>query len=377
MNKNLKIQNLVLTVFSVVALSFALQSSASAATQTATLTASDDGLDPALEISVTDVSGPGSGTEIFPVSLFGPQAPPFNITNNEVFSYGNNALLTATPNFRWNISHNICSRAKLQSMTMDSTSTVNDFNEVTDPLISVILTNTTNNTAYFVSNITEGYPVLALPTQVLRLPNPAEDRLPDSQQLSLNGNIIATWDLANTPASDNLALAGLYVTGNELDSYKINSMTITYDDSECTDQVVAVDDTTSTAPNKPVKFKVIDNDTDNSGGILSVSHINGLAVTIGQEVVLSDGSGTAVLSADGEITFIPSSNFTGVARIPYTITNSTGSTSSAVLSVTVSASPPNTGYHQNNSHTYLIVALALIASLLLLSAFSKVYLTIR
>lgn len=377
MNKNLKIQNLVLTVFSVVALSFALQSSASAATQTATLTASNDGLDPALEISVTDVSGPGSGTEIFPVSVFGPQAPPFNITNNEVFSYDKNTILTGTPNFRWDISHDICSEAKLQSLTINSTSNVSDFGYIVDPVLYIVLTNTTTNTAYSVTNTTGGYPVFAYPTDVITLPNPADIALIDSQQFSLDADVIATWDLANTPASDDLALGGLYGTGNELDSYKINSMTITYDDSECTDQVVAVDDATSTAPSKPVKFKVIDNDTDNSVGILSVSHIDGVAISIGQEIVLSDGSGTAVLSADGEITFTPSSNFTGVARIPYTITNSTGSTSSAVLSVTVSASPPNTGYHQNNSHTYLIVALALIASLLLLSAFSKVYLTIR
>jgi len=82
----------------------------------------------------------------------------------------------------------------------------------------------------------------------------------------------------------------------------------------------AVDDAVT---NTIVTVDVLDNDTDPDGDTLSVTEIT------------QPADGTAVLNADGTITYTPPVGFDGTALIPYTIGDGFGGTDSATLTVTV------------------------------------------
>ncbi|MGB3509375.1 MAG: Ig-like domain-containing protein, partial [Microcoleaceae cyanobacterium] len=100
------------------------------------------------------------------------------------------------------------------------------------------------------------------------------------------------------------------------------------------DPPVAVNDTAVVAENNSVNIPVLDNDdfgTDGPGTITIDEVTNGTAVV--------NNNGTADDPTDDTIDFTPDPDYSGPATINYTITDSNGDTSSAVVDVTVNDQP--------------------------------------
>ncbi|NRB16899.1 MAG: Hint domain-containing protein [Rhodobacteraceae bacterium] len=64
---------------------------------------------------------------------------------------------------------------------------------------------------------------------------------------------------------------------------------------------VAIEDSTNLYPNGSKTIDVLANDIDNSGGTLTITHVNGVAVSAGSIVTLNTGQ-TVLLNADGTLT---------------------------------------------------------------------------
>jgi len=65
--------------------------------------------------------------------------------------------------------------------------------------------------------------------------------------------------------------------------------------------LVAMEDSTNLYPNGSKVIDVLANDVDSSGGTLSITHVNGVAVSAGSTVTLNTGE-TVLLNADGTLT---------------------------------------------------------------------------
>ncbi len=87
---------------------------------------------------------------------------------------------------------------------------------------------------------------------------------------------------------------------------------------------VAVDDTATTAVDKPVTVNVLANDSDPDGDPLTVS-------------LVSTSHGKAVVNADQTVTFTPDSRYVGAAGFTYEISDGRGGTARANVAVTVTA----------------------------------------
>ena len=95
------------------------------------------------------------------------------------------------------------------------------------------------------------------------------------------------------------------------------------------DGPVAVDDAATTAEDTAVSIAVLPNDTDLDGDTLTVSSVTAAA------------HGTALVNADGTITYTPAANYHGADSFSYTVGDSNGGTATATVSVTVT--PTNDG----------------------------------
>ena len=93
-------------------------------------------------------------------------------------------------------------------------------------------------------------------------------------------------------------------------------------DSIQTDLVAMSDDTT-VYPTGSRTLDVLDNDINNSGGTLTITHINGQAVTAGSSVLLNTGQ-TVTLNADGTITILGDGD-TEDFNFTYTVDNGANS----------------------------------------------------
>jgi VCBS repeat-containing protein len=101
------------------------------------------------------------------------------------------------------------------------------------------------------------------------------------------------------------------------------------------DAPVANADSVSTAEDTPVTFDVRTNDTDVDGDSLTVTQINGTAISVGSPVTITGGS--ISLEADGRLTYTPTGNFNGSPSFNYTISDGHGGTSTATANLTVTA----------------------------------------
>jgi len=70
---------------------------------------------------------------------------------------------------------------------------------------------------------------------------------------------------------------------------------------------VAQDDAVTTDEDTPITIEVLGNDTDADGDQLTVSEVS------------QPANGTAIIDADGRVTYTPSANFHGTSRFTYTI----------------------------------------------------------
>ncbi|QIK63277.1 tandem-95 repeat protein [Leucobacter viscericola] len=99
---------------------------------------------------------------------------------------------------------------------------------------------------------------------------------------------------------------------------------------------VANPDVAKTPQTTAVTVPVLANDTGDS---LSVTSIGAITSRGAAAAAVTAASGTAVINADGTITFTPASGFSGVVTIPYTVTDGIGQTSTTTLTVTVVRAP--------------------------------------
>ena len=107
-----------------------------------------------------------------------------------------------------------------------------------------------------------------------------------------------------------------------------NAATVTVTVTAVNDAPVAVDDTATTAEDTAVTIAaaaLLGNDTDLDGDALTIASVT------------SGAGGTAVLNADGTVTFTPALNFTGAASFSYTATDGTLASNAATVTVTVTA----------------------------------------
>ena len=106
---------------------------------------------------------------------------------------------------------------------------------------------------------------------------------------------------------------------------------------------VANDDVVSAGFNTPVTIPVLANDTDADGDTLTVTQVNGVAITAGGPavtvVVGGVTEGTVTLGTDGQLTFTPATGYTGPATFPYTVTDGHGGTATGNVTVNVDHPP--------------------------------------
>ena len=98
-------------------------------------------------------------------------------------------------------------------------------------------------------------------------------------------------------------------------------------------------DTFSTVHNTPVAINVLGNDTDALGRQLTVSQVNGAAITAGGAAVAVTG-GSVKLNTDGTLTFTPTTGTSGSPSFTYTVADPVGGTTTANVTGIVSDARP-------------------------------------
>ncbi len=146
-----------------------------------------------------------------------------------------------------------------------------------------------------------------------------------------NGTVVINADgtLDYTPNADYNGADTINYTGTDPAGNQ-SSTTVAVTVTPVNDAPDAVDDASRTALNTPVTFAVLGNDTDVDGDTLSVFGTP------------TSEDGAVVVNADGTLTFTPTTGFTGVASVSYTVTDPSGLTDTAVWSITVDDGVPST-----------------------------------
>ncbi|MCB2130161.1 MAG: choice-of-anchor L domain-containing protein [Rhodobacteraceae bacterium] len=96
-------------------------------------------------------------------------------------------------------------------------------------------------------------------------------------------------------------------------------------------RLIAVPDTEVAYINQTKTLDVLANDQNFTGGTLTITHINGIAVVAGQTVVLPSGD-SVTLNADGTLT-VHTDNDTDVFHFTYGVSSSTGQTATGMVTV--------------------------------------------
>jgi hypothetical protein len=96
-----------------------------------------------------------------------------------------------------------------------------------------------------------------------------------------------------------------------------------------------VDDTATTGYDKSVTIDVLGND-DFEGANVTITQVDGKAITEGGAVALTDGSGSVKL-VGGQLEFTPKAGFVGDAKFSYTAQTDGGTPEQANVTVTVAA----------------------------------------
>ncbi|PXY39427.1 hypothetical protein DMB65_17395, partial [Flavobacterium cheongpyeongense] len=115
--------------------------------------------------------------------------------------------------------------------------------------------------------------------------------------------------------------------------------------SPANDAPVAVDDNYTVAEEGTVTLTPLSLDTDTDGDTLSITSINGTALTPGTAQVIAVTNGTVNITAAGVISFTPSANYNGSVSIPYVITDGTATATANEL---ISVSPVDDPIVVNN-----------------------------
>ncbi|MBQ0933626.1 Ig-like domain-containing protein, partial [Ideonella alba] len=98
-----------------------------------------------------------------------------------------------------------------------------------------------------------------------------------------------------------------------------DSATLTLTVEPRSDTPSAVNDTALTPEDTPVVIRVLDNDSDADGDPLTITQVNGQAITVGGSVAVANG--TVTLNADGTLTFTPAADYVGPVDFTYTVSD--------------------------------------------------------
>ncbi|MGB7182712.1 MAG: Ig-like domain-containing protein, partial [Burkholderiaceae bacterium] len=131
---------------------------------------------------------------------------------------------------------------------------------------------------------------------------------------NVNGPVSFTYTISDGNGGQDTATASLVITA-------VN------------DGPTAVNDNISATEDAPVSIDVRNNDSDPEADPLSVTEINGSALSIGSPVAVANGAVT--LQADGSLIFTPAPDFNGPTSFGYTLADNGGLTDTAVVSVNV------------------------------------------
>ena len=135
-------------------------------------------------------------------------------------------------------------------------------------------------------------------------------------------NLTLTVKAVTRGAVTNIATVG----GPTLDPTPTNNFSPPVVTSITNRPPVAVNDATNTLKNIPVTILALANDSDPDGDALTI-------------VFTNPTNGTANISGTN-IVFTPTTGFSGIATVGYTITDGFGGTNSALITITVSNRPP-------------------------------------
>ncbi|MDB5425721.1 MAG: thrombospondin [Phenylobacterium sp.] len=105
-----------------------------------------------------------------------------------------------------------------------------------------------------------------------------------------------------------------------------DTATVNVDVTPVNDPPVALNDAGTTAEDTPIVFtadQLLNNDSDPEGDALTITSVQG------------GTNGSAVLNADGTVTFTPTGNYNGPASFTYTISDGHGGTATAAVNVDV------------------------------------------
>jgi len=102
----------------------------------------------------------------------------------------------------------------------------------------------------------------------------------------------------------------------------------------------AVNETVTTGPDTPVVINPLNNDNDPDGDALTITEINGVALTPGTAQSIPVTNGTVTVAASGTITVTPDTGFAGDINVPYAIADADGATDTAIHTVEVANAPP-------------------------------------
>jgi predicted extracellular nuclease/endonuclease I len=134
-----------------------------------------------------------------------------------------------------------------------------------------------------------------------------------------------TWSGANivfTPNADFVGVASInYVINDGVNGEAAGTLAVTV--TAKNQAPVAKDDSVTTAEDNAITVPVIANDTDDNTAVLKIS-----------AATLLSGKGTVTHSASS-LTYTPTADFNGMAKVSYTIEDSQGATSSAIVTITV------------------------------------------
>ncbi|RYE21208.1 MAG: T9SS type A sorting domain-containing protein, partial [Sphingobacteriales bacterium] len=102
---------------------------------------------------------------------------------------------------------------------------------------------------------------------------------------------------------------------------------------------VAVDDVYVMVKNAGKILLPLPNDADPEGDPLTITHINGVALTPGIAQSIAVPNGTVTAAVNGSLTFTPDTDYLGTVTFPYTISDGNGGTAAANQVIMIVAAP--------------------------------------
>ncbi|SFR43307.1 Hint domain-containing protein [Litoreibacter janthinus] len=148
--------------------------------------------------------------------------------------------------------------------------------------------------------------------------------------------VTLSMDIPVTPGVAQTLLIGIADVGDASYDSAIVIASNNVPDTTDTDPIAADDTGIQTWGSNPKTVDVLSNDSDPNGQILTITQINGVAVTSGQTVTLNTGQ-TVTLNPNGTITLVNTGGQTGLTSFSYTVSDTDGNTDSAF--VTFDAAP--------------------------------------